>query len=167
MASWSLDHEALLKSSACLGFNTSSFQDLVCVCACMNVCIYTCVYSCTLSQRSISGFVPQEPSPYFLRQGLISLELMAPAEKTAVSSRDHLLLLQRRGTSVCCHIRFSIWVLGTYLWFFAGVHGALLCVLFAGFPHGIDAVIISKPGREGKHWKRLEVCSGVCGPGDG
>lgn len=114
MASWSLDHAALLKSSACLGCNTSSFQDLIYVCACMNVCIYACVYTCTVSQRSVIRFCSSGASPYFLRQSLISLELMGSAKMTAVDSRN-LLPLQNRGTRVCCHIRLSLWVLGTYL----------------------------------------------------
>lgn len=85
--------------------------------------LHLCVFLHTESEVNLR-FCSSGAITLFLRQGLINLELMASAEMTAVSSRDHLLPLQRRGTSVCCHIRFSLWVLGTYLQSFVGVHGA-------------------------------------------
>lgn len=84
------------------------------MCVCMHESVYLrlCVYLHGESEVSIR-FCSSGASPYFLRQSLISLELMGSAKMTAVDSRN-LLPLQHWGTSVCCHIRLSLWVLGTY-----------------------------------------------------
>lgn len=58
--------------------------------------LHMCVFLHTESEVNLR-FCSSGAITLFLRQGLINLELMASAEMTAVSSRDHLLPLQRRG----------------------------------------------------------------------
>lgn len=131
----------------------------------MNVCIYTCVYTCTVSQRSVLGFVPQEHHLIFWGRVSLAWNSWVLLKMTAVDSRN-LLPLQHRGTSVCCHIRLSLWVLGTYLRSFAGVHGAD----WASPPHSpccsvfyllASTVLILSLYLSQEKWETLETARGV------